>query len=132
MVESQGDHLLDLPGVGIATVSKWIALLDQDRNAIYDSRVSVALRNVCINGGRCFPIVPRRPSGNHSPWPSDHVATKTMWTFYVDYLAVMRCVGLEAGLKPSQVEMALFMIGDESCPDPDAWKTGCRPLRRVP
>lgn len=54
--------LLELDGVGIGTVSKWICFLDQSRYAIYDSRVSVALREMRDeNNDRYLPVMPTSP-----------------------------------------------------------------------
>jgi len=57
--------LLDIPGVGLATASKWICFLDQQRYAIYDSRVSYALQQLkCDESGRAFPFVGSRVGNN--------------------------------------------------------------------
>lgn len=119
--EKEIESLLDLPGIGIATASKWICLVDQDRYAIFDSRVSVALKDICVDGKRSFPIVARRKSARHTPWPSDQVAPERMASFYTHYTDTLAEVGDEVGLTPSQIEMALFMIGDQSCDDPKLW-----------
>ena len=60
--------LLSHNGLGIATVSKWVCFVNQTRFAIFDSRVSIALRNVTIEGHRAFPVVGRRPSGGRLAW----------------------------------------------------------------
>jgi len=55
--------LLGIPGVGLATATKWICFLDQKRYAIYDSRVSYALQNLIFDGtGRAFPYIGSRVS----------------------------------------------------------------------
>ena len=36
-------------GIGIASASKWVGFIDETRYAIYDSRVSLALRPLTID-----------------------------------------------------------------------------------
>lgn len=103
--------------VGIATVSKWICFIDQERYAIYDSRVSRALRTVQVGGARLFPIVPGRVATGK--WArgdllgSDADARHQAVRAYVQYLRLVRMLGMEVGLIAGQVEMALFMLGKE-------------------
>lgn len=120
-------------GVKIARVSKWLCFLDQRRFAIYDSRVSVALRECRDdNGKRVFPIVPRRPPVGVTPWPGATIMNPGRSAdVYFDYITVIRStarmlnqrkigrLGLswrqdhpESGWWPAHVEMALFMAGD--------------------
>lgn len=127
--EKEIESLLDLPGIGIATASKWICLVDQDRYAIFDSRVSVALKDICVDGKRSFPIVARRKSARHTPWPSDQVAPERMASFYTHYTDTLAEVGAKVEMKPSAIEMALFMIGDQSCDDARSWRSQ-RPVLR--
>ena len=55
--------LLEVPGLGLATVTKWICFLDQGRFAIYDSRVSYAIRSLKLDAsGRVFPLIASRTS----------------------------------------------------------------------
>lgn len=127
--EKEIESLLDLPGIGIATASKWICLVDQDRYAIFDSRVSVALKDICVDGKRSFPIVARRKSARHTPWPSDQVTPEKMASFYTHYTDTLAEVGAKVGMKPSEIEMALFMIGDRSCDDARSWRSQRPALR---
>lgn len=127
--EKEIESLLDIPGIGIATASKWICLVDQDRFAIFDSRVSVALKDICVDGKRSFPIVARRKSARHTPWPSDQVTPERMASFYTHYTDTLAEVGAKVRMKPSEIEMALFMIGDQSCDDARSWRSQ-RPLLR--
>lgn len=121
-------ELLSFDRIGIATVSKWIGLLEQEQFAIFDSRVSVALRMLREKASRCFPVLPRRRTGKHTPWPSDRVSRDDMALYYLRYLAHVRDVGHAMDLQPSEVEMALFMIGDQSCNDKEGWKRDRGPL----
>lgn len=125
--------LLAIEGVGIATISKWICFLDQSRYAIYDSRVSVALRMVRDeNKHRCFPVMPRRPSRVRTPWPEDRVIAASMASYYLRYLDCVRAAAEQMpltaaeqkALTPAEVEMALFMIGNLTCDDPAGWRRG--------
>ncbi|MET3622545.1 hypothetical protein [Burkholderia ambifaria] len=120
-------------GVKIARVSKWLCFLDQRRFAIYDSRVSVALRDCCDDQGRrAFPIVPRRAPKGANQWPGATIMSpERSADVYVDYIAVTRLTARmlndrkigqlgaswrqdnpESGWWPVHVEMALFMAGD--------------------
>ena len=129
--------LLELDGVGIATVSKWICFLDQSRYAIYDSRVSVALREMRDeNNDRYLPVMPRRSSKTRTPWPADSVTPSSMALCYFDYLALAQDAARELKTRDStmntaKVEMALFMIGDITCDDPEKWKEGRGRLRKI-
>ena len=51
-----------------------------------------------------------------------------MALYYLRYLAHVRDVGHAMGLQPSEVEMALYMIGDQSCSDEESWKRDRGPL----
>ena len=122
--------LLELDGVGIATVSKWICFLDQSCYAIYDSRVSVALREMRDeNNARYLPVMPRRSSQTRTPWPADTVDPASMALYYLSYLALVQDAARELRTRDStmntaKVEMALFMIGDITCDNPEKWKEG--------
>ena len=120
--------LLGLPEIGIAAVSKWICFVDQNRYAIFDSRVSVALKECRENGSRSFPVLQRK--GNNA-WPPDQFKSLgRMADFYLDYLALLQRVAKAVQLKPAEIEMGLFMIGDIPCDNPEAWKENRGPLRR--
>lgn len=105
-------------GIGLARVSKWICFVDQARFAILDSRVSRALYPVSVEpGGRAFPVLGGRVAGASDAmahWTPDRTAR-----MYLDYLDVMQHVAvLQADMKPAQVEMALFMIGQTAIRGP--------------
>lgn len=124
-------RLLSFRGLGIATISKWVCLLDQKRNGIFDSRVSVALREVRnSNGERYFPVLPSRKIRR---WPDDRVSSnEQMAIFYMDYLEGIRAVREKVDLEhAAEVEMALFMIGNKPCNDRDGWRKLRGPLRKV-
>jgi hypothetical protein len=108
--------LLTHERVGIATASKWVCFVDQKRFAIFDSRVSIALRNVTIDGHRAFPVVGRRPSGGRLAWattPLLNASPIRTARAYIDYLKVVGNLSNIIGhLTPAQIEMALFMAGD--------------------
>lgn len=108
-------RLLSHKGLGIATVSKWVCFVDQAKFAIFDSRVSISLRNVEIAGHRAFPIVGRRRSGARLVWTASSQLGSPMRAAraYVDYLQVMGILGnMIRGMTVAQIEMALFMAGD--------------------
>ena len=128
-------RLLSVSRVGIAQASKWICFIDQSRYAIYDSRVSMALRDIAIEGRRVFPIVARRPVRGEVAWSPDSASLdpKRMAEHYWSYLTLISYVARKTphsiegrSLYPAEVEMALFMIGDV-WPDPN----GRLPLRSV-
>lgn len=117
MCEKPLAGLLEHQRLGIAKVSKWVCFVDQSRYAIFDSRVSIALRSVTTaDGQRAFPIVGRRPSGGRSAWPANsEVLSSPSRTArcYIDYLRVIETVSSAVSPQsPAQVEMALFMAGN--------------------
>jgi hypothetical protein len=132
VLETSLSTVLSLPDIGIATASKWTCLSDQLRFAIYDSRVSVALRSVCVDEKhRAFPILPRqagdqRRESKRIAFTANNLEPARMSRAYLDYNDVIRIVALNAGLPTALVEMALFMDGD-------VWNTSkdtVAPLRR--
>jgi hypothetical protein len=127
MRESALVELLSIPDLGIARASKWVCFIDQSRFGIFDSRVSIALRDVHLADQRAFPIMGRRPVVGQQSFSSDtHVLADPRRTAraYLDYLAVLSSVAREVRLDAAEVEMALFMIGD-------VWATGQPPLRSL-
>ncbi len=108
--------LLSHNGLGIATVSKCVCFVNQTRFAIFDSRVSIALRNVTIEGHRAFPVVGRRPSGGRIAWTSTpllSVSPICTARAYIDYLQILGHLSNTIdGMNAAQIEMALFMAGD--------------------
>jgi hypothetical protein len=108
---------LGIKGLGIASVSKWTCFVDQNRYAIYDSRVSLALRKVVnIEGKRYFPILPRRSTKKKKYPPGDYVSVEKMVNKYLLFNNVIKVISDKVGMSVSQVEIAFFMIG-ESCHD---------------
>lgn len=123
--------LMSIKNFKIARVSKLICFLNQDRYAIYDSRVSYALRKLTIKGLRVFPQVGGRPARSGEPprvTPSTFTGdARRMARTYIDFLNLMHCfaerlnenaplslVGedMPSRWNPSLVEMALFMFGE--------------------
>ena len=104
------ETLLAIKGVGIARASKIIALFDQERFCIYDSRVGQALKTLQFTekpilkcpAGRSRPGDPCSDSG----WAKNY--QNLIWTLEVirDYL---NSEGYQFGI--ADVEMALFMMG---------------------
>jgi len=106
-------RLLTHNRLGIATVSKWVCFVDQANLAIFDSRVSIAMRNVKIEGYRAFPVVARRASKGHRAWRASTLSPIRTANAYIDYLQVLGIVSRAiAGMSVAQIEMALFMAGD--------------------
>jgi hypothetical protein len=121
--------LLRFKGLGIAVASKWVCFVDPKRYGIYDSRVSIALRNLQIDGKRAFPIVGRRPPKGKKAFQSDtQIISNPARTAraYLDYLEVLALVASATGsLCPAEVEMAVFMLGN-------AWANGQPSLTPLP
>ena len=103
-------ELLSIKGVGISTASKIIGLLDQNRLAIYDSRVGTALRTLKHEGTRIITCPPGRTRPGdfctYKQWAENY--QKLIWV-----LEVVRDTLDEQGYSYSiaDVEMALFMMG---------------------
>jgi hypothetical protein len=102
--------LLDVNGIGISSASKIIGLYDQNRYAIYDSRVGTALRTLVHEGKRIIKCPAGRgrqgDSCNYKRWAENY--EKLIWVLEIigGYLS-------ERGypFNVSDVEMALFMLG---------------------
>ena len=102
--------LTSIYDVGIASASKLIGLYDQNRFAIYDSRVGTALRSLVYKGNRLI----KCPAGRSRPgdvctnqkWVENY--EKLIWVLDIlsEYLS-------ENGypFNIGDVEMALFMMG---------------------
>jgi hypothetical protein len=108
--------LLSHNGLGIATVSKWVCFVNQTRFAIFDSRVSIALRNVTFEGHRAFPVVGRRSSGGRLAWTATPLLSSSPLRTARAYMVYLQIVGRLSntigGMTAAQIEMALFMAGD--------------------
>jgi hypothetical protein len=109
------EKILAFKNIGIATASKWICFIDQSNYAIYDSRVSIALSIIKDEKGmRIFPIIGRR-STKFKKYPAqDPKASNShaMAQSYLFYLETLGFISKETTLTASQIEMALFMIGE--------------------
>lgn len=109
-------RLLSLKGLGIATASKWICMLDQERFAIYDSRVSAALAGITDNGKRIFPIVGRRSVESKKYPPQDyragkaHLISEDYQTFILMLQSLQEHYEVDS---VSELEKALFMLGKD-------------------
>lgn len=115
--------MLDIKDVGLATLSKWICFVNQSKFAIYDSRVSIALREIKVDEiHRAFPIMARRKLKNKIAWKQDSIfnnvanndSSSRVANMYVDYLIFLnklidKCTLIE---KAADIEIALFMAGD--------------------
>jgi len=104
-------RLLSVYGVGISSASKVIGLSDQNRFAIYDSRVGTALRSLVVDVRRLIkcPAGRGRPGdacSNHR-WAESY--ERLIWV-----LEIMSGYLSERGypFSVADVEMALFMMGE--------------------
>jgi len=111
---------LSFERIKLAKVSKWVCFLDQSRFAIFDSRVSLALRHLSIerDGMRCrlLPIVGRRNPTRG--WHGDNLRPEGHARSYCLYLRIihlaLKSIRAIEGWRSADVEMALFMKGDET------------------
>ena len=108
---------LKTPNIKIATFSKWICFTDQSNFAIYDSRVSLALRKIKIDKKRFFPTLGSRAKGRPQ---SDYIgsnassAADQMAGKYMVYLDLLHSILSATTLsRVTELEMALFMLGTE-------------------
>ena len=114
--EKRKSHLniLNISGVGIARSSKWICFIDQENYAIYDSRVSLALSKI-INKKKEKPFfqVLKRRDLKTKKYPKGSSRSKSLTVDdYFIFLKFINKVADEYGIKPYEVEMSLFMMGD--------------------
>lgn len=107
------NKLLGHKGIKIATASKWVCFCDQTKYAIYDSRVSIALRDIVgTNGRRFFPTVGRRQiKGSKYPYGSTLKPSQLVEKYFL-YLDTLRIISKRIDLRVAEIEMALFMIGE--------------------
>jgi hypothetical protein len=121
-------NVLALRGLGLARTTKWICFLDQSRYAIYDSRVSYALRRLLIDDRRIFPLVGGRVSNANRPHAVSADACVSVANVaaaaYVNYLLlvrrVARLVAMDSGDDtwcPGLVDCALFVAGQNRISD---------------
>lgn len=106
---------LETPFVKIARFSKWICFIDQEKFAIYDSRVSLALRQIQVKGRRFFPTLGTKSLGRPK---ADYIAAnanssaKKMSEIYLTYTELLQTVRSNYDLPSvASIEMALFMLG---------------------
>jgi len=130
--------LLAVPGLGIARVTKFVCFLDQQRYAIYDSRVSYALKDLTLDGAwRVFPFV-----GGRQPKEKNFVygeavlnSPRKSTAVYLLFLRLLAHAAEKLNEKggiadrnlrqvvgeqwsPALLEMALFMAGKDRLRDP--------------
>jgi len=116
-------NILAIQFLGIATVTKWTCFLDQDRFAIYDSRVSYAMRDLTIDNLRAFPFVGGRVTEQDRPYKVSQDACVTdparAVTTYANFLNVIRRTASllneqAAGIRwnAARVECCLFVAGE--------------------
>ena len=103
------------PHVKIARFSKWICFIDQSKYAIYDSRVSLALRTISLKHKRVFPTLGAksegRPNGDYIS-RNPQIAAEKIAGCYMLYLDILHTTLGEYDLSSvAQIEMALFMLG---------------------
>jgi hypothetical protein len=103
-------EILSINKVGIASTSKIIGLFDQNRLAIYDSRVGTALRTLMHNGKRII----KCPAGRSRK--GDTCTNKQWATDYEKLIWVLETIRNKLNEKGypfsiADVEMALFMMG---------------------
>lgn len=110
--------ILDITGIGIARSSKWICFIDQKRYAIYDSRVSLALSRIMYEDKNkkfkpFFQVLKRRDLKNKK-YPKGETRSKnrTVEDYFI-FLKFINKIAKEYGMKPFEVEMSLFMMGDK-------------------
>lgn len=114
--EKRKSHLniLNISGVGIARSSKWICFIDQENYAIYDSRVSLALSKI-INEKKKKPFfqVLKRRDLKTKKYPKGSSRSKSLTVDdYFIFLKFINKVADDYKMKPFEVEMSLFMMGD--------------------
>ena len=113
LMEKTLAEFLSLHKIGIASASKWICFCDETRFAIYDSRVSAALRPIKVEGKVVFPTVGRRAVKGRS-YPTAHPrSADQMARDYLFFINFVNMVASEYKIgSPARVEMGLFMLGD--------------------
>jgi hypothetical protein len=104
-------RILGHRSVGIATVSKFLCFIDQGRFAVLDSRVSLALMRVSIDGLRRYPVFPRRSTRNGPAVAGDHLQPDDVALTYKFYLRDLAELARLSGLSLCETEMALFQLG---------------------
>ena len=108
---------LQTPYVKIARFSKWICFIDPTKYAIYDSRVSLALRKIQLNNKRVFPTLGAkskdRPNADYVGSTPSAAAIRMSETYMI-YLDLLNSILPDTKLSEvADIEMALFMLGVE-------------------
>ena len=106
---------LRTPYLKIARFSKWICFIDQSKYAIYDSRVSLALRQIKLDGKRVFPTLGAkskvRPTADFISTDPIKVAEQVS-QIYMVYLDLLHNLLPQTSLNSvADIEMGLFMLG---------------------
>jgi len=116
---------LKIKSIGIARLSKWVCFLDQEVYAIYDSRVSLALRRLRLDDHRAFPTIGRRSSAKIKyPYQSylgkDSLEVAENVTYaYLNFLALLDVLKIRFNISSSsEIEKGLFMLGQH----PHLWE----------
>lgn len=108
---------LQTPYVKIARFSKWICFVDQNKFAIYDSRVSLALRQIKLDDSRVFPTLGAKSKGRpNADFISANkiVAAEKVAEIYILYNNMLRALLPHYNLASvAELEMALFMLGTD-------------------
>ena len=107
--------ILNITGVGIARSSKWICFIDQEKYAIYDSRVSLALSKIKnAEGDKPFFQVLQRRNLIDTKYPKGNSRTESLTVDdYFIFLKFINKVADDYEMLPYKVEMSLFMMGDD-------------------
>ena len=107
--------ILNITGVGIARSSKWICFIDQEKYAIYDSRVSLALSKIKnAEGDKPFFQVLQRRNLKDTKYPKGNSRTESLTVDdYFIFLKFINKVADDYEIPPYKVEMSLFMMGDD-------------------
>jgi hypothetical protein len=113
-------NIMGFKGLGIATASKFTAMVDSEYAAIYDSRVTSAMDAIKIEGRRVFPMVGRRPVKNKNYFKADRMTSDKskraeLSGKYMLYLNVLTEVRMMTNdfTSNSEIEIALFMLGKD-------------------
>jgi len=108
--------LMSISGVGIATATKIIGLSNQNKLAIYDSRVGYALREMRKNSAKVIPCPPGqshkrdRDSKTKNGWAMNY--ERLIWVLEI-MIEYFKAKGLS--FRIADIEMALFMMGQGNC-----------------
>lgn len=103
-----------LPGIGISRVSKFLALADEARFGIYDSRVGFGLEDLVKDARPLIHIPPGRGRRGTTTSFREHARAFALLTCLLRELA--RRAGEDSATRrtlarPADIEMALFMRG---------------------